>query len=84
MVFPALVADADGVFHGGEHAEAEEVDFDDAEFFAVVFVPLEDGAAGHGGGLEGDDVIEAVIAEDHAAGVLAEVAGGAEDGVVEF
>lgn len=55
--FAALVAEADGVFHGGEHAEAEEVDFYDAECFAVVFVPLEDGAAGHGGGLEGDDVV---------------------------
>ena len=81
--FAALFAKADGVFHGGEHAEAEEVDFDDAEVFAVVFVPLHDGAVGHGGGLDGDDVVESVVADDDAAGVLAEVAGEAEELVEE-
>jgi len=76
-------AEGEGVFDGGEHAEAEEIDFDDAEVFAVVLVPLDDGAAGHAGGLEGDDVVESAVADDHAAGVLAEVAGEGEDGVVE-
>jgi len=68
-------AELDGVLHRGHHAEAEEVDFDDAEIFAVVFVPLADTAVGHGGGLEGDDFVELALADDHAAGVLAEVAG---------
>lgn len=79
----ALLADVEGIFHRGEHAEAEEVDFDDAEVFAVVFIPLHDGAVGHGGGLEGDDGVEAGVADDHASGVLAEVAGVGEDGFVE-
>jgi len=33
--------------------------------------------------LEGDDGVEAGVADDHAAGVLAEVSGEGEDGVVE-
>jgi hypothetical protein len=59
----------------GHHAEAEEVDLDDAEVLAVVLVPLDDAAAGHGGGLQGHDGVEPALADDHAAGVLAEVAG---------
>jgi len=82
--FAALVTDADAVFHGGEHAEAEEVDLDDAEAFTIVLVPLDDGAVGHGGGLKGNDGVQSVVADDHAAGVLAEVAREGEDFVVEM
>jgi len=63
----ALGAKVKGVFHGREHAEAEEVDFDDAEIGAVVLVPLHDGATGHAGWLERDDGIESGVADDHAA-----------------
>jgi hypothetical protein len=62
----ALGAQVEGVFHGSEHAEAEKVDFDDAEIGAVVLVPLHDGATGHAGRLEGDDGIESSVADDHA------------------
>ena len=65
----------EGIFEDGHHAEAEEVDFDDAEVGAVFLVPLHDGAAGHGGALDRDDAIEHAGADDHAAGVLAEMAG---------
>ena len=66
--------EGEAIFEDGHHAEAEEVDFDDAEVGAVFLIPLDDGAAGHGGALEGDDVVELALADDHAAGVLAEVA----------
>ncbi len=79
----AAFANAEGVLHRGEHAEAEKIDLHDAQIFAVVFVPLQHGAIRHGGGLEGDDVVESVIAKDHSARMLTEVAGGVEDGVVE-
>ena len=64
----------DGIFEHGHHAEAEQVDFDDAHVGAIFFVPLHDDAAGHGGGFERDDGIELSLADDHAAGVLAEMA----------
>ena len=64
----------DGIFEHGHHAEAEQIDFDDAHVGAIFFVPLHDDAAGHGGGLERDDGIELSLADDHAAGVLAEMA----------
>ena len=41
---------------------------------AVFLVPLNDGAARHGGGLDGHDGVELAAADDHAAGVLAEMA----------
>ena len=69
---------ADGGHHllqGGEHAEAEEVDLDDPEVGAVVLVPLDHHAARHGGGLQGDHLVEAAGGDHHAAGVLPEVAG---------
>ena len=80
----ALFANAEGIFHGREHAQPEEVDFDNTEVFAVVLVPLQDGAPGHGGGLERDDLIEPVVTKDHAAGMLSEVTGGVENVVIEL
>jgi len=82
--FAAVGAEFEAVLEGGHHAEAEQVDFDDAEVFAVVFVPLQDDAVGHGGGLERDDLIEATAADDHTAGVLSEVAGEAVELLVKF
>ena len=58
----------------GHHAQPEQVDFNDAEVGAVVLVPLHDHAAGHRGGLERHDLVEAPRGDDHAARVLAEVA----------
>ncbi len=43
--------EGEGVFNGCQHAEAEQIDLDDAEVFAVILIPLHDGAARHGGGL---------------------------------
>ena len=48
-VVSAGAAEFDGILDGGHHAEPEEIDFDDTEVFAIVFVPLEDDAPGHGG-----------------------------------
>ena len=61
-------------FDHRHHAEAEQVDLDDAHVGAVFFVPLHHHAAGHGGGFERDDGIELVLADHHAAGMLAEMA----------
>ena len=70
-----MIADEfDGIFEHGHHAQAEQIDFDDAHVGAIFFVPLHDDAAGHGGGLERDHGIELSLADDHAAGVLAEMA----------
>ena len=74
----------DGIFEHGHHAEAEQIDFDDAHVGAIFFVPLHDDAAGHGGGFERDDGIELSLADDHAAGVLAEMARHVLHGEAEF
>ena len=79
----ALTADTETVFHGGEHAQAEEIHFHDAEVLAVVLVPLHDSPVGHGCGLEGDDGIQSVVTDDHASGVLAQMPGQGEGCLVE-
>ena len=73
-----------GILHGGEHAESEQVDLDDAEVFTVILVPLDDGAAFHRSRLERHDAVERAIGNDHAAGVLAEVTRQAVDVFVEM
>ncbi len=57
-----------------EHAEAEQVDLDDAEVRAVVLVPLHDAAAGHRGRLDRHHLVEAARRDHDAARVLAQVA----------
>ena len=65
------------------HAEAEEIDLDDAEVLAIVLVPLRDDAARHAGVLQRHDGIQPPLADDHAAGMLAQVARQPVDGMEE-
>ena len=74
----------DGILEHGHHAQAEQIDFDDAHVGAIFFVPLHDHAAGHGGRLERHDGIELSLADDHAAGMLAEMARHVLHGEAEF
>ena len=52
------------------HAQPEQIDFDDAHVRAVVFVPLHDHAARHGGRFQRNHRIELALADHHAAGML--------------
>ena len=53
----------------GEHAEAQQVDLDDAQTRQVVLVPGHHGAVLHGRGLHGHEVRERRAGDDHAAHV---------------
>ena len=68
-----ILNQANLIFENGHHAESEQVDFDEAEIGAVIFIPLHDDAAGHSGGFERNDGIELALADDHAAGVLTQM-----------
>jgi hypothetical protein len=57
-----------------KHAQAQEIDFDDAEVRAIVFVPLNDDAGGHRCRFQRYDLVEAPFGHHHPAGVLPEVA----------
>lgn len=57
-----------------QHAEAQDVHFEEADGVDVVFVPLDDGAVGHGGVFDGDEFAEGRAGDDEAADVLREVA----------
>src|ERR1700723_2948073 len=66
--------EGEAILEYGHHAEAEQIDLDDSKVGAVFLVPLHDSAAGHGGAFQRDYIVELALADNHAAGVLAEVA----------
>ena len=74
----------DGILEHGHHAQAEQIDFDDAHVGAIFFVPLHHDAAGHGRGFERHHGIELPLADDHAARVLAEMARHVLHGEAQF
>src|SRR3546814_2359598 len=56
--------------HRGEHAEREAVDLHEFKRVDIVLVPLDHLAIRHGGGLDGDELVEPVMGQDEAAGML--------------
>ena len=66
--------EVEGFSDAGEHAEGEDIDFEDAKAFDVVLVPADDSAVFHRGVLDGDKLIKATFGHDEAADMLAEVA----------
>ena len=63
-----MVADlVDGVMDGFQHAEPEEIEFDETSAICVVFVPLDDGAVLHSCPFDGDDVGNGAVADHHSA-----------------
>src|SRR5262245_29411572 len=69
----ALRAQSYGVLHRCHHAETKKVHLNDAEVLAIVFIPLRDNPARHGGVLERNYRAERVLRDDHATGVLAQM-----------
>ena len=63
----------EAVVQGRQHAQAEQVELDQAGVGAVVLVPLQHAAAGHPGPLHRADVAHRPVADDHPAGVDAQV-----------
>src|SRR6266403_3487288 len=63
-----------GIFEHCHHSEAEKVHLDDAHVRAVLFVPLHDNAAGHGGRFKRHHGIELSLADHHSSGMLAQMA----------
>ena len=76
--------DPDGILQHRHHAQAEQIHFDEPEIGAVLFIPLDDDAAGHGGRFERHDLVEVPLADDQPAGVLSQVAGQILNGGEQF
>jgi IS5 family transposase len=62
------------VLENRHHAESEQINFDEAESRAVVFVPLDDNSTRHRRRLKGHNRIQLPLADDHAARMLTEMA----------
>src|SRR5689334_15538958 len=73
-LFAAVFAnEGDRIADRRHHSEAEQIDFDEAQLFAIVLVPLNDRAALHRRGLERNDTVETFPRDNHSARMLAEV-----------
>ncbi len=79
----AAVHEVERAADRGEHAEPEHVDLEQAERIEVVLVPLDHGAVGHRGVLDGNEFFEQVARDDESADVLREVARKPEQGPCE-
>ena len=64
---------------GGEHAETEQIELDQAGRRTIVLVPLQHAAARHPSPLHRADLHHRAVADDHAARVDAEVTGEPEE-----
>ena len=80
---PAFAAKLERILHDRHHAEAEQVHLHDAEILAIVLVPLRDDAARHRRVLQRHERAQFVLANDHAAGVLPEMARQSVDRLVK-
>ncbi len=80
LFFVVIANELDGIFQYGHHAQAEQVHLDDAEVGAILLVPLHHDAAGHRRGFQRHHRIQLSLADDHAAGVLSQVARQVLDG----
>ena len=69
-----LADDPDRLLQYRHHPQAQQIHLDDAHVRAVFFIPLHHHAAGHRGRLERNDRVQLALADDHAAGVLAQMA----------
>ena len=67
--------EVDAPLDGAQHAQAEQVDLEEAGIGARVLVPLAELPALHGGGHERHELGQRAGRDDHPAGVLGEVAG---------
>ena len=76
-VVPAQQVEA--AAQAGQHAEAEHIDLEDAERVDVVLVPLDDGAARHGGVVDHGELDQRPAGDDEAADMGGEMAGEVQD-----
>jgi hypothetical protein len=61
------------VLEDRHHAQPQQINFNDLHVRAIVFIPLDDMAPGHGCGFQRNDGIKLALADDEAARVLAQV-----------
>ena len=73
IFFIVIANQCERIFERCHHAEAQQIDLDDAHVGAIFLVPLHHHATGHGGRLERYDGIQLPLADDHASGVLSQM-----------
>ena len=64
----------EAALHAGEHAERQAIDLHEFQGVDVVLVPFDDLAVVHRGRLDRHQLVEPVVGQDEAAGMLREMA----------
>ena len=81
---PSPVADLHGVLQRRHHPQTEQIHFNDSQIFAIIFVPLDDGAPGHGGVFQWNNRIQLSFANNHSTKLLPQMTGQSLDGVIDL
>ena len=72
---PGVLADQVEAFaNGGQHAQRQAIDFEDAQLVEIVLVPLDHRAAFHGGVFDRHQLAQRALGHHHAADVLPQMA----------
>ena len=69
-----LGQEVESLLHAGQHAEREDIDLHELQGVDVVLVPFDHLPVDHRGRLDRHEVVEPVVGQDEAAGMLAEMA----------
>ena len=69
-----LGQEVESLLHAGQHSQGKDVDLHELEGVDVVLVPFDHLPIDHGGGLDRHQVVKAIVGENEAARVLAEMA----------
>ena len=64
--------------HAAEHAETEDIDLHEAKMLNILLFPFDDVAIDHRGRLDRDEIVQRIARQDEAAGVLRQMAWGAD------
>ncbi len=79
MLAPMLPHQLKTLANRSQHPQAKTIDFQQPEFFQIVFVPLDHGAIIHGRIFDRHQFIQLAARDDHAANVLRQMTGEAND-----
>ena len=69
-----LAQQVEAALHAGQHAEGQAIDLHELQGVDVVLVPFDDLAVGHRRRLDRHELVEPVVGQDEAAGMLRQVA----------
>jgi len=79
-----FVDEVEGFRHAGQHPERQDIHLHELQCLNVILVPFDDLPVFHRGGFDRHEIVQPVMGEDKAAGMLAEMTRRAHQLLREF